>query len=903
MLIAALAAAALILIRGSAPSAASPEIVLYPSDVSVVQGNWARLSSTTGAGGQKMSSRDLGWSAPNAPLASPAHYFEATFQGEAGVPYRVWLRLRAAANSKWNESVWVQFSGAVNASGAALWRTGSTSALLVNLEDCSGCGVSGWGWQDNAWWLGTSSIVRFASTGSQTIRIQTREDGVDIDQIVLSATTYLNSPPGALRDDTTIVPKTGSTPSVTLARQPYLQQVSDTSAVIAWTTHEAGTAEVRYAPAGGTVRSVTAQSRAFPASTTGIGFDYYQHEARITGLAPLTRYSYDIVVSGSDLNSANDTFVTAPLGGTGSVRFIAFGDSGTGSSAQRQLAARMASESFDLALHAGDVAYGNSGGTGAGSYRTYEDWAFGVYSAWMRGRPFFPSMGNHDVELAAGQAYGDVFVLPENGSTTGNPDDAERFYSFDYGAVHFVAFDTEVAFQNSTRRQAQLAWLDADLAATSQPWRVVYFHRSPYSSGAEHGSDLVVRAALAPILERHNVQVAISAHDHVYERSKPWREYTSEGGPVTYIVTGGGGAPLYPVGSGPWTAFSRSAHHYVRGAVADCILTMEAVGVDGAAFDRFTIDRCSSEPPPAGQRIEAEDFDQGANGVAYFDEDSGNNGGQYRSTDVDIERSAEGGYNVGWIGAGEWLNYTLGLAAAGSYTLELRVASPNGSRMHVEFGGIDKTGPVTVPATGGWQNWTTVSRRVSLGAGSQVMRLFFDASGLNVNYVHLTPEEGSTPYGGIPRAVPGTIQMEDFDEGGEGVAYHDHSATNSGGQYRSTGVDIERTADTGGGYNLGWAGAGEWLNYTVDIAATGTYTLTARVASPASGGTFHVEFNGVDRTGPIQLPNTGGWQAWRDVTKAVSLQAGAQTMRVVMDSYASNGAVGNFNYVKIESVP
>jgi hypothetical protein len=179
------------------------------------------------------------------------------------------------------------------------------------------------------------------------------------------------------------------------------------------------------------------------------------------------------------------------------------------------------------------------------------------------------------------------------------------------------------------------------------------------------------------------------------------------------------------------------------------------------------------------------------------------------------------------------------------------------------------------------------------------MRLFFDAAGLNVNYVRLTPDGGSTPYGGVPHAVPGTIQSEDFDEGGEGIAYHDHSATNSGGQYRSTGVDIERTADTGGGYNVGWAGAGEWLNYTVNVGTSGTYALTVRVASPAAGGTFHVEFNGVDRTGPMQVPNTGGWQAWRDVTTTVSLQAGVQTMRVVLDAYGTNGAVGNLNYVRV----
>jgi hypothetical protein len=76
----------------------------------------------------------------------------------------------------------------------------------VNLEDCSNCGISRWGWQDNAWWVGDSAVVRFAA-GTQTIRVQTREDGVDIDQIVLSPVTYFVNAPGARTNDVTIVPK------------------------------------------------------------------------------------------------------------------------------------------------------------------------------------------------------------------------------------------------------------------------------------------------------------------------------------------------------------------------------------------------------------------------------------------------------------------------------------------------------------------------------------------------------------------------------------------------------------------------------------------------------------------------------------------------------------------------
>ena len=132
-----------------------------------------------------------------------------TFNAEAGKAYRIWIRGKADSNYWGNDSLFIQFNGSVNASGTAIWRIGSTSAAEYNLEDCSGCGLSNWGWQDNGWGVGVMGpLVHFATTGQQTIRIQTREDGLSVDQIVLSSDTYLNSPPGALKNDNTMLQKT-----------------------------------------------------------------------------------------------------------------------------------------------------------------------------------------------------------------------------------------------------------------------------------------------------------------------------------------------------------------------------------------------------------------------------------------------------------------------------------------------------------------------------------------------------------------------------------------------------------------------------------------------------------------------------------------------------------------------
>jgi hypothetical protein len=152
------------------------------------------------------------------------------------------------------------------------------------------------------------------------------------------------------------------------------------------------------------------------------------------------------------------------------------------------------------------------------------------------------------------------------------------------------------------------------------------------------------------------------------------------------------------------------------------------------------------------------------------------------------------------------------------------------------------------------------------------------------------------PFGGSPRAIPGLIQAEDYDTGGEGVAYHDTTAGNSGGAYRSDGVDIEATTDSGGGFDVGWTDVGEWLEYTVNVATTGSYTLEARVASLSTGGTLHVEMDGVNVSGTVTLPSTGGWQNWTSVTKSVSLTAGAHVMRLALDS-----AGFNLNFLRFTS--
>jgi hypothetical protein len=151
----------------------------------------------------------------------------------------------------------------------------------------------------------------------------------------------------------------------------------------------------------------------------------------------------------------------------------------------------------------------------------------------------------------------------------------------------------------------------------------------------------------------------------------------------------------------------------------------------------------------------ASDYDLGRNGYAYSDNDTANyhgstdvytiwnQGWAYRNDGVDIEACTDSpvsnGYNVGWIGDGEWMVYTLESDSLASYTLELRSASgSSGSRIHVEVNGVDATGPLQLPATGGWQSWrTTDFENLILPEGEVQLKLVFEEGGSNLNYFRL----------------------------------------------------------------------------------------------------------------------------------------------------------------------
>jgi len=317
--------------------------------------------------------------------------------------------------------------------------------------------------------------------------------------------------------------------------------------------------------------------------------------------------------------------------------------------------------------------------------------------------------------------------------------------------------------------------------------------------------------------------------------------------------------------------------------------------------------------------VQAANYDTGGQGVAYSVSSTNGSANSYRSDGIDLESTADtqdttaagGAYDIGWTTGGQWFDYTVNVATAGTYSVALRLSSPYGisDALHIaSSAGTNLSGSIAVPNTGGYETWTTVTASVTLPAGQQTLTLDQDSNGWNFHFMTfaLSSSGGSggsgssKPFGGTAAPVPGTVQVANYDTGGQGVAYSVTSTNGSANSYRSDGIDLETTADTqdtsatGGGYDMGWTTSGQWFDYTVNVAAAGVYTVSFRVSSPYGiADALHIaNSSGTDLTGAVAVPDTGGYETWTTVTASATLSAGQQTLTVDQDS---NG--WNFHYL------
>ena len=204
-----------------------------------------------------------------------------------------------------------------------------------------------------------------------------------------------------------------------------------------------------------------------------------------------------------------------------------------------------------------------------------------------------------------------------------------------------------------------------------------------------------------------------------------------------------------------WYPVAPATHHHashIRPTTEDAAMfRIRSAGVateggDGGPSQTFGNDGNLWLVSRAGPtRIEAENFDEGGLGVAYHDTEPANQGGAYRSEAVDIVGTggADGGHTVGWIAAGEWLEYTIQVEEAGTHRLRARTARGQSGARSVRFlfGGVDKTGNLVVPATGNWESYATVeSGTFELAAGPQILRVDMARGGFNLDWIEIVPE-------------------------------------------------------------------------------------------------------------------------------------------------------------------
>jgi hypothetical protein len=304
-----------------------------------------------------------------------------------------------------------------------------------------------------------------------------------------------------------------------VVRGPYLQNANNSQVVIKWRTNVNSDAKVRYG-----VSPVLLNQTAY-ASNFGT-----EHEVLITGLSTNTVYYYEIGDNTSYYTpSTTQYFKTLPVQGTeGAYQFWVIGDAGTGNNNQRAVRDAMLNYTGNTHLD-GWIMLGDNAYDG-GFDSEYQVGVFGnMYESILTRTVLWPTPGNHDynnhIPFSPDPAYYDIFTLPAAGQAGGIPSGTEKYYSWNFGNIHFISLDSYDEDRGSNAAMAN--WLQADLAANTQPWVIAYWHHPPYTKGS-HDSDNPllydfelpeIRQNIIPILEQFGVDLVLNGHSHCYERS------------------------------------------------------------------------------------------------------------------------------------------------------------------------------------------------------------------------------------------------------------------------------------------------------------------------------------------------------------------------------------------------
>ena len=273
------------------------------------------------------------------------------------------------------------------------------------------------------------------------------------------------------------------------------------------------------------------------------------------------------------------------------------------------------------------------------------------------------------------------------------------------------------------------------------------------------------------------------------------------------------------------------------------------------------VDNVSIQPRTV---LEAEDY------ANAYDTTSGNTGGVYRSGDVDITSTPDGGgYAVGWTASTEWIEWTNVGSVGGEHVILIDYSAYADSTVHVNVDGTNVTGSFSLPKSGWWDSYRRVVSPVvvSIASGTaHTVRLTIDTANCNIDRVTLIPIAGSQ-----------IIQAENYS------AFHDTTTGNSGGNYRTDDVDIYQSSE---GCYVGAMAVGEWLDFPV-CGDSRTYIAVIRYAG---SGKVNLAVNGNSVTGSVTLPSSS-WKTLALTAQPFTLSTGSSTVRL---SVEQNGAITNY---------
>ena len=373
------------------------------------------------------------------------------------------------------------------------------------------------------------------------------------------------------------------------------------------------------------------------------------------------------------------------------VTFAAMGDFGGDNSNEQAVADLIDSKSVDLILTTGDNSYGSTAiDINIGKY--YADYIGGYTGAYGPGSPmnrFFPSLGNHDYSDGGGfAAYDGYFTLPGAGIATSPGSNPPHWYDFVQGPVHFFAIDSNLTSNGAGADDAnrfadgtQGMWLQNQLAASTAPWKIVFFHHPPYSSGSVHGTSedtnygLSGHGTMKWPFEEWGATAVMGGHDHLYERIL--KDENSDGVDLPYFVTGAGGKSLYGFNSTPEPG-SMSRHSVYGSMIVEAdedSITFEYWSAAGSLLDTYTIGSPTDPPDPE------------AEWVAY--NDTGYVSGQI-DTNITTFTSPEGDH-AGLVSSGELVDYADGSGTGVTLSITGGDYDPDGS-VHDEQGSSGMVG-------------------------------------------------------------------------------------------------------------------------------------------------------------------------------------------------------------------